>query len=112
MIKSFTLSSLGEGEVSRPAADRVVEGDPISTTWYFEKERATAGVWSCTTGSLRMIRDEKTWEMFTIIEGEVEIEEDGGECRRYLSGDTIIIPPNFIGVWRTIKDVRKIFITL
>ncbi|KSV80800.1 cupin [Sinorhizobium fredii USDA 205] len=45
-----------------------------------------------------------------ILSGLVEIEEKGGETKTYRAGDSFVMKPGFVGVWRTIETVRKIYV--
>ena len=58
----------------------------------------------------RSIKGE-TWEFCLILSGLVEITEDGCEPVRYRAGDCFIMKPGYIGTWRTIESVRKVWVT-
>lgn len=108
----FDLENLGTPEESEALPERLVEGHPTYKTW--EKDvvddgRIRSGVWEATPGATRSIKG-KTWEFCTILSGVVELTEEGGEPRRLTAGDTFIMRPGFVGVWRTIETVRKLWV--
>lgn len=112
LLKSFDLQGLGPGVQSRPAPEVVIDGDPCFTAWPYLDGPVQVGVWSGTPGAHLMARDDKTWEQFHLIEGEIEITEDGQAPRRYRAGDTVIVEPNFKGTWRTIAPVKKVYVSM
>ncbi len=111
-IGSFNQSDLGKGTVSDKGPGTVVAGTPEFTTFMYEQGRAKVGVWQVTQGSYRMEYGENAYEVFTLLEGVVEIAEDGGETKTYRAGETVIIRANFRGTWRTIETVKKVFVSL
>ncbi len=111
-LLSFNIKTLQGGVEGRPSPDRLIEGDPVTTTWLMEDQAAQAGIWAATEGAQRMERGDTTWELFTILDGEVEIAEDGGAPQRFGPGDTVIVKPGFQGIWRTLHPVKKSFVTL
>ena len=102
----------GSGIVSRPAPERVVEGDPVFTTWEISEIPAATGFWSGTPGAHRMARDRRIWEQFLLLEGEIELTPEGGATVRHGAGAAVTIPAGFTGIWRTLSPVRKYDVTL
>ena len=41
-----------------------------------------------------------------------EIEENGGETYTFRTGDSFVMKPGVVGIWRTIETVRKIYVTV
>jgi len=111
-LKQFNTGRLGEGIRSRPAKENVLEGDPQFTTWPSQEDPVQVGVWAATPGLHLMKRDETTWEQFYVLEGEIEITEEGRPPRRFTAGDVVIIEPSFRGTWRTIAPVKKIYVSV
>ncbi len=102
----------GPGIVSRPAPKRVVEGDPVFTTWEISETPAATGFWSGTPGVHRVARDDHTWEQFLLLEGVIELTPEGGAPVRHGAGAVVTLPPGFTGLWRTLETVRKYYVTL
>ena len=68
-----------------------------------------SGVWEATPGETHSIKG-KAFEFCHILSGLIEIEEKGGETRTYRAGDSFVMKPGFVGVWRTLETVRKIYV--
>lgn len=98
-------------ETSRPAADRVVRGDPVFTTWSIE-ERAPlfAGIWQSTPGAWRVVYTE--WEYCRILAGRSVITGDDGSRMEVGAGDSFVIRPGFSGVWDVLETTRKDYVIL
>lgn len=112
LLKQFSPHSLGEGVRSRPSESIVLEGTPQFTAWPNQDEPVQVGVWAATPGLHRVKRDATTWEQFYLLEGEIEITEEGHRPRRFTAGDVVIIEPNFRGTWRTIAPVKKLYVSV
>ncbi len=112
LLKQFSPHSLGEGVRSRPSESIVLEGTPQFTAWPSQDEPVQVGVWAATPGLHRVKRDATTWEQFYLLEGEIEITEEGHRPRRFTAGDVVIIEPNFRGTWRTIAPVKKLYVSV
>jgi uncharacterized protein len=72
-----------------PMPERLISGTPSFKTW---------------------AQEGTTYEFCHIISGVIEIEEKGGETKTYRAGDSFAMKPGFVGVWRTIETVRKIYV--
>ena len=55
---------------------------------------------------------EKTFEFCHILQGVVEIIEDGRSPVTYRAGDSFVMKPGFVGIWWTVETVRKIYVTV
>lgn len=90
-------------------ADRLIEGAPMSETWLdYEREGTYAGEWSADVGAWRVKYDE--WEFCHVLEGACELIPDDGAARRFAAGDSFVIEPGFVGVWRVLAPMRKRFV--
>ena len=101
---------------TKAAPDRLVSGDPAYLTWALDASREDAadgkvrtGVWQATPGETISIKG-TSFEFCHILEGHVEIVEDGKAPVAYRAGDSFIMKPGFKGIWRTIETVRKIYV--
>ncbi len=96
-------------EVSRPAADKVLAGDPVHTAWNIEdRDVLYAGIWESTPGKWRVSYDE--WEFCHILSGVSVIGEDGGVETRVSAGDSFVLRPGFKGTWEVIETTRKEYV--
>jgi uncharacterized protein len=95
-----------------PAPERLISGNPSFKSWpqdASKREKVQTGVWEATPGETHSIKG-TTYEFCHIISGLIEIEEKGGETKTYRAGDSFVMKPGFVGVWRTIETVRKIYV--
>ncbi|WP_371835522.1 cupin domain-containing protein [Ochrobactrum sp. C6C9] len=113
MSRLVTLNTkeLPEGIAGTVALEKLLEGNPRTMSWEQDRidGKVRSGVWEMTPGMNRSIKGH-VYEYCHILEGEVEITPDGGEAQRYRAGDHFIMKPGFVGTWRTIKTVRKVYV--
>ncbi len=110
-MKMLSMEILGiEAEISAPARDRLISGDPNFHTWNIEERPGGlfAGVWESTPGKWRVQYDE--WEYCRILSGVSIVTEEGGAARRVTAGDSFIIQPGFSGVWEVLETTRKEYV--
>ena len=114
MLKTIDPNPATAPRESKAAPDRLISGDPAFKTWAQDVARdgmIHTGVWEATPGETRSIKGE-TFEFCHILQGVIEITEDGRAPLTYRAGDTFVMKPGFTGVWRTIETVRKIYVTV
>ena len=99
-----------EPEVGRPAADRLIAGDPVFTSWNIEEAEGGiySGIWQATPGTWRIQYDE--WEYFHILEGRSIVTSDEGEVFHLKAGDRFILRPGFKGTWEVVETTRKDYV--
>ena len=108
----FDIKNPGEGVRSLPLPAVLLDGHPEYRTWVVDNTgdgKIRTGIWEATPGSTRSSKG-KTWEFCTILSGVIELTEDGQEPRRFVAGDTFVMKPGFLGVWKTIETVRKLWV--
>lgn len=111
-MKVFHLCDLGPAKESLPLPERLIAGEPQFKSWTVDSDKdgkVSTGIWEATPGTTRSIKGE-TWEYCSILSGVVEITEDGKEPVRFRAGDNFVLKPGFVGVWKTIETVRKIWV--
>lgn len=110
MSRLIPLSRAGvPPEVTRPAPDRIVAGDPVHTTWPIEdRDGLYSGLWQSTPGAWRVAYDE--WEYVRILKGRSILHEDGQPPVTLSSGDSRIICPGFTGVWEVVETTLKEYV--
>ncbi len=98
-------------ELSRPAPEKVISGDPVHTTWNLE-ERGTlyAGLWHSTVGEWRITYTE--WEYVHILEGVSVLTDAEGHQTLLQAGDSFVIRPGFVGTWRVLEPTLKDYVIL
>jgi uncharacterized cupin superfamily protein len=98
-------------EVSRPAPEKVIAGDPVHTTWNVEERGSLyAGLWHSTVGEWRIHYDE--WEYVHILEGVSVLTDTQGSQTRLQPGDSFLIRPGFSGSWRVDEPTLKDYVIL
>lgn len=98
----------------KPTAERLISGSPEFKTWAQDAshdELVRTGVWEATPGLTHSIKG-TTFEFCHIISGVVEITPKDGEPATYKAGDSFVMKPGFVGTWKTIETVRKIYLVV
>lgn len=109
---SINFNELGDAAEFHPPADRVIEGDIVCRKWEIDSGKdgkVRAGVFESTPGTNRSIKGD-AWEFCLILSGVAEITEDGHAPVTYAAGDCFIMKPGYIGTWRTIETMRKMWV--
>jgi uncharacterized protein len=114
-MKPFLLSMNAESaepETGAPAAERLISGNPVFTTWNVEERdgKLFAGLWQSTPGKWRVEYDE--WEYFHVRSGHSVLTEDGGEAVVLKAGDAHVVRPGFKGTWEVIETTLKDYVVL
>ncbi len=89
-----------------------LEGDQMEasvTLWVSANGRVEIGVWECTPGRFSADRT-RSAEFCHFIAGMVEMTHVDGRKVRLGPGDAINLPLGWIGEWRVIETVRKLYV--
>lgn len=98
-----------EPEISRPAHEKLLLGDPVHTAWNMEeRDGLYAGVWQSTPGKWLISYDE--WEFCHILSGVSVITDESGYKHHLSKGDSFILRPGFKGTWQVIETTRKEYV--
>ena len=103
---------LVQPEVSRPAAERIISGDPQQLTWNHYSDptgQFHAGIWQGEVGSWHVQYGPQEEELCTIIEGCVRLTDAQGRAQEFAPGDTFVVPGGFAGIWENLTRVRKVY---
>ena len=114
LLKTIDPKPQGAPRESKALPDRLISGDPSFKTWAQDTARdgtIHTGIWEATPGETRSIKG-TSFEVCHILEGVIELADDGGETVTYRAGDSFVMKPGFTGIWRTIETVRKIYVTV
>lgn len=96
---------------SKPAADRLLEGDPVTTArnYFSDKDGVFfAGIWESTRGRWRVAYSEH--EFCHITRGRVRIEATKGKRWEFGPGDSFVVPAGFAGVWEVLEPMAKLYV--
>ncbi len=99
-----------ESQVSEPAADRLVAGQPVMrVSNYFSDstQQFFAGRWAATRGKWRVRYTEN--ELCVMTAGKVVIESESGQRSSFAAGDAFVVPAGFSGTWEVLEDCSKIY---
>ena len=110
LLLSFDLSGVVP-EIGAPAADRVISGSPVTTTWNVEETpdgKLFAGIWEATPGKWRVVYDE--WEFCRVESGVSVVTQDGGTAVTLKAGDSLVLRPGFTGTWEVLETTRKAYV--
>ena len=114
LLKTIETNPTFAPRKSAPLPERLISGNPSFKTWAQDVARGEmihTGVWEATPGETRSIKGE-TFEFCHILSGVVELTQEGGEPVIYKTGDSFVMKPGFVGVWKTIETVRKVYVTV
>ena len=105
----LTVTPDGTPETSRPDPEKVIEGDPIFTTWNLEdRDGLYCGIWESTPGTWAISYDE--WEYCTILSGKSVITDAEGTAHVVGAGDSFVLRPGFTGTWQVVETTRKDYV--
>lgn len=103
------LNQTAPAEITRPAAGKLVSGDPVHSTWpHFEKNGLYCGIWQSTPGAWRVQYDE--WEYVNILSGHSILHGPDGSLTHLRAGDRYIIPQGFSGIWEVVETTVKDYV--
>lgn len=112
LLKTIVHHPSDAPDVSYANPAILIEGNPLLEKWpqlTTEDDKIKIGVMTCEPSVNRSVKA-GFLEYCYLIEGVVEITEDGGEPVTYQAGDTFVLQNGFKGVWRTIEKYKKVYL--
>jgi uncharacterized cupin superfamily protein len=109
-ISIVRLDAAADAEVSEPAPDRLLAGNPrLEVRNYFAdpSQQFFAGRWSATRGKWRVRYSEH--ELCVMTAGRVVLESADGTRSAFGPGDAFVVPAGFTGTWEVLEDCSKIY---
>lgn len=106
-----SLNPLPAAELTRPAADRLVQGDPQQSIWNVYSDprmQFHVGRWSSDCGAWRVRYTE--YEFCHLLAGRVRISSVSGKVCNFDSGDSFVIHAGFEGIWTVIEAATKLYV--
>lgn len=104
------LNGQVDPDVSVPAADRLIAGNPqleVRNFFADDSQQFFAGRWSASRGKWRIRYTEN--ELCVMTSGQVVLESASGERSSFGPGDAFVVPAGFVGTWEVIEDCSKIY---
>lgn len=106
---AFLTTSGVDPVLDRPAADRLIAGDPVFSTWnHTDQDGLFCGIWQSTPGTWRVVYTE--WEYCHILSGVSVLTPDNAPGRTVRAGDSFIIPRGFSGTWEVVETTSKDYV--
>lgn len=102
---------LTEAERYRPAAEKVLKGDPEQVVFNHYSSpcgQFAAGVWEGAPGQWRVNYTEH--EYCEIVHGVSVLRDEAGAAKTLRAGDRFVIPAGFKGTWEVLEACRKIYV--
>ena len=97
-------------EVTRPAPEIVLTGNPVHTTWNMEdRDGLYCGMWQSTPGKWRVSYDGE-WEYVYIHAGHSILTDSTGTETHLRAGDSYVIRPGFEGTWECVETTLKDYV--
>jgi hypothetical protein len=94
----------------RPAAERIVSGDPLQRVWNYYSSadgHFHAGIWECAVGKWRVVFTES--EFCHLLAGVIVVTGDDGSERTFRAGEAFVSPAGFAGWWEVREPARKYY---
>lgn len=101
---------LPAADAYRPAADRIVSGDPVQSAQNLFQSpdgRFNSGIWSGQPGTWRVVFSES--EFCHILEGVIVVRGDDGSEATFRAGDAFVTPAGFTGTWEIVEAAKKFY---
>ena len=111
---SHNVDELPAPTSRRPDKPELISGDPSFRTWLQDLSfdgKVRTGIWEATPGLTQALKP-TTYEYCLLLEGVVEIGEEGGETKVFRAGDSFCFKPGFKGTWKTLETLKKIYVAV
>ena len=102
---------LTEAERYRPAAEKVLKGDPEqSVRNHYSRPcgQFSTGIWEGAVGQWTVSYTEH--EYCEIVQGVSVLRDEQGQSKTLRAGDRFVIPAGFRGTWEVLEPCRKIYV--
>ena len=101
---------LPDPEHFRPAADRIIAGDPAQSAQNLYTSvdgRFSSGIWAAERGTWKVVFTES--EFCHMLEGIIVVRGDDGSHATFKAGDAFVTPAGFTGTWEIVEPARKYY---
>jgi uncharacterized protein len=113
-VTRFTAQNSGNPSVNFPKPERVLIGNPKRETWNaveapIKAAQLFTGTWRCEPGMWKIAFSETEHEVFTVHSGRCRVHDESGNVVDLSAGDSLHIPPNFVGAFEVLETVTKTY---
>lgn len=111
---SYDVNTLPDPTSRKPVAPELISGDPAFRSWIQDLShdgKVRSGIWEATPGLTQCLKP-TTYEYCYILEGAVEITEEGVGSTIYRKGDVFALKPGFTGTWKTLQTLKKFYVAV
>ena len=103
-----------DGPVTLPEK-LVADGNPASQSWVSSeisvKGKMRSGIWAGEVGTIK-IGSYPTDEVFTVIEGQIDLVNEDGSVIEVKVGQSALMPKGWSGLFRIVERARKCFVAV
>jgi uncharacterized cupin superfamily protein len=107
VIRSDEHERLAWHEIERPPGDTAPPGEEVAAFRSVDGQFAV-GLWRRAPEEGPMVLDDYH-EVALILEGDVEVTDEGGTVHRAGPGDLLITPRGTRATWRSLSPVKKVW---
>ena len=98
-----------------PKPERLLTGNPKRETWNAveavgESTQFNTGIWRCEPGKWKISFSATKHEVFTVHSGRCRVHDDEGNFEEIGPGESLHIPPNFVGAFEVIETITKTYV--
>ncbi len=114
-LTRFSADSAGEPAIDFPKVERRLIGNPKRETWNAMSAALNAGqidtgIWRCEPGKWKIAFSATKHEVFTVLSGRCRVHTDDGHYEEVGTGESLYIPPNFIGAFEVLEMITKTYV--
>lgn len=114
-LTKFTARPDTNPTVDYPKPERLLAGNPKRETWnaveaVAESTQFNTGIWRCEPGKWKIAFGATKHEVFTVHSGRCRVHDDEGNFEEIGPGESLHIPPNFVGAFEVIETITKTYV--
>ncbi|EMY33014.1 hypothetical protein D477_017102 [Arthrobacter crystallopoietes BAB-32] len=111
VLRSLDTLSLADLVLKPNAANGTAPKDAADSAFSVSASNVDLGFWECSPGSFRTARDGVN-EVILVLEGKGTLVSDTGERVDHQTGDLVLIPNGWSGLWEIHEHFKKQYITM
>jgi uncharacterized protein len=114
--KVFSSQPNDAATIDHPKPDRLLSGNPARETWnridtpLGAAKSFYSGIWRSEVGKWRIAMAADEQEVFAVIGGRCRLHAEDGSFVEAAAGDSVHIPPGFIGAFEVIEALTKVYV--